>query len=281
MMDDPQADALDALLTALQSDQAPPDSDVLPREDVAFAHDLVRVARDLGPDSTFAGALGTRLRTHARRRSRILGFGPGGRRRVLWAAILMLTLLPALLLFPPVRADIVGWLQIGAVRILTTTPHVADPTPTLLPTIFDLAGRTTLADARQRVGFPILLPTYPPDLGPPPYVFVQDLNGPAAILVWTDAKQLNQARLSLHELSGYFAIEKNPPPSIAQTTVNGQTAYWTDGPYILQYENGDAARRLVTGHVLIWFANGITYRLETALTLDEAVRVAESLQGNP
>jgi hypothetical protein len=36
--------------------------------------------------------------------------------------------------------------------------------------------------------------------------------------------------------------------------------------------------RLIKGHVLIWEQEEITYRLETDLPLEEAVRVAESLQ---
>ena len=36
--------------------------------------------------------------------------------------------------------------------------------------------------------------------------------------------------------------------------------------------------RLIDGHVLIWTEGNITYRLETSLSLDEALKVAESLQ---
>jgi hypothetical protein len=40
-------------------------------------------------------------------------------------------------------------------------------------------------------------------------------------------------------------------------------------------------RRLIDGHVLIWEEDGITYRLETGVTLEEAVKIAESLQEMP
>jgi hypothetical protein len=36
-------------------------------------------------------------------------------------------------------------------------------------------------------------------------------------------------------------------------------------------------RRLVSGHVLIWEEDGLTYRLETDLSMEEAVAIAESL----
>jgi hypothetical protein len=37
-------------------------------------------------------------------------------------------------------------------------------------------------------------------------------------------------------------------------------------------------RYLVQGHVLIWAEGGLTYRLESGLLLEEALRIAESLQ---
>jgi hypothetical protein len=36
--------------------------------------------------------------------------------------------------------------------------------------------------------------------------------------------------------------------------------------------------RLIDGHVLIWTDGNLTYRLETDLSLEEALKVAESLQ---
>ncbi len=67
-----------------------------------------------------------------------------------------------------------------------------------------------------------------------------------------------------------------------ETSVKGQPALWTQGPYLLQFERDGQVivdtRRLVTGHVLIWVEKGITYRLETDLSLEEAVRIAESLK---
>jgi hypothetical protein len=36
--------------------------------------------------------------------------------------------------------------------------------------------------------------------------------------------------------------------------------------------------RMIAGHVLIWAEGDVTYRLETSLSMEEAVRVAESLE---
>jgi hypothetical protein len=39
--------------------------------------------------------------------------------------------------------------------------------------------------------------------------------------------------------------------------------------------------RLIEGNVLIWTEGDLTYRIETDLSLEEAIRIAESLQAPP
>ncbi len=143
-----------------------------------------------------------------------------------------------------------------------------------------MAGETTLESARNIVDFPIPLPTYPADLGQPDRVFVQDAGGWMVILVWIDPQQPDQVQMSLHLIEeGSWTIQKYQPEIIQETTVNDQRAIWTVGDYPLILRNGDAQfTRMIDGHVLIWEENKITYRLETDLSLEEAVRIAESLQ---
>lgn len=200
-----------------------------------------------------------------------------------------------MLAVPPVRAALLEWLQIGAVRIWlvepTATPlppkaaQLPQPTPTLLPSLFDLAGATTLAAAQEKAGFPLSLPTDPADLGPPDGVYYQEIGGPVVVLVWLDPAQPARARFSLHILGANTFAEKGNATRLAQTTVNGQPAFWTEGPYVLAYRRGTAVdldvRRLVQGHVLLWTADRLTYRLETTTSLAEAVHMAESLVALP
>jgi hypothetical protein len=66
---------------------------------------------------------------------------------------------------------------------------------------------------------------------------------------------------------------------IDKTTVNGERAVWTSGPYPIILTNGAIQfERLITGHVLIWADTDVTYRLETGLSMEEAVSIAESLE---
>ncbi len=220
-------------------------------------------------------------------------------RRFAMSLALILVLFSTLMLIPPARAAILEFIEIGIVRIFraeptlvpppnqqfpsTMAPVTATPRDTsqpLIPILNDLAGEMTLEAARQTVSYPILLPSYPPDLGLPDRVFVQDADGDMTILIWTDPQQPDQILMSLHLIPpGSWAVDKFDPALIQETTVNGQRAIWAIGPYPLRFYNGDLEyMRLIDGRVLIWAEGDVTYRLETELSLEEAVQIAESLE---
>jgi hypothetical protein len=208
------------------------------------------------------------------------------RRILLAAAVLILITLCGLMAVPQVRAAVLEVIRIGVITIFQGQPAptpagTVQPTPTAR-SLMDLAGATTLSDAQRRIEFPLRVPAYPADLGAPDHIFLQNYGGPYVVLVWMDNQQPEKVRLSLHQLGpGTFAM-KGEVGTIVETTVNGQRALWTEGPYLLQFlVNGrleERAERLVTGRVLIWTDGRITYRLETDLSLNEARRIAESLR---
>lgn len=220
-------------------------------------------------------------------------------RRLAWSLTVILILFSSLMLIPPARAAILEFIQIGIVRIFRTEPtQVAPPqqeapatmvpvtaTPArtsepLIPILERLAGEQSLEEAQQRVDYPILLPSYPPELGSPDRVFVQDADGDLTILIWIDPEHPTQVLMSLHMIPpGSWAVEKMDPALVQETTVNGRRAIWAIGPYPVRFSNGNLDFvRLVDGHVLIWTDGEITYRLETELDLEEAIKLAESLE---
>jgi len=220
-------------------------------------------------------------------------------RRLTWSLTIILILFSSLMLIPPARAAIIEFIQIGVVRIFraeptpltppneefpsTMAPVTATPSPTsqpLIPILESLAGDMTLEEAEQAVDYPILLPSYPPDLAQPDRIFVQEADGKMTILVWLDPQQPDDVSMSLHFLpEGSWAIKKVNPTLIQETTVNGQRAIWAIGPYPLRFSNGNLDFiRLIDGHVLIWADGDITYRLETDLSMEEAIKIAESLE---
>ncbi len=210
-------------------------------------------------------------------------------RRLAYGLVLALILLAAILAVPSVRAGLLEFIQLGAVRILfapsATPTGIPSQEPTLVPSVLDLGGQTTLAEARAQVDFAIRLPAYPPDLGEPDLAFVQDLDGQSVVLVWLAPGSESEVLLSLHLLHSplmaqklFHDVEKDNPPGLELTEVNDALALWTTGPYVLiNRRGGFVERRLVEGHALIWVEGALTYRLETQADLAEAVRIAASL----
>jgi hypothetical protein len=193
---------------------------------------------------------------------------------------LLMVLLGLALAVPTVRAAVFEILEVGIVRILLgeTGEPMRMPTTSIPAWLPDLAGQVTLEEARAQFPFPIRLPTVPPALGDPDLVFLQELDGAAVILVWLNPEDPAQVGLSLQFLTDDASIWKLDPALLAAARVNGQEAYWTSGPYLIVAANGERESvRLVEGHVLIWTDGELTYRLESDLTLEEAVQIAESL----
>jgi hypothetical protein len=211
-----------------------------------------------------------------------------GRRILLRLALAAALLLAALLVVPEVRAAALRLLQLGAVNVRvepgpppTELAPAARPTPDL-----GLRGALPVVEAADHVSFPVRLPAYPPELGPPDLAYLQDLDGEALVLVWLDPDDPQRPLLSLHTLSSDAFVQKTlfgeETELLARTEVNGAPALWVRGPHFLETgrsaDLGFELRRIVPGETLIWTIGELTYRLETTLPLEEAVRVAESLR---
>lgn len=220
-------------------------------------------------------------------------------RRIAFAALALLLFGVVVMAVPPARATVLHWLRFGAVQITLQTPtptpaatpspspepakKTAAPKPTStsrpLSSVLDLGGETTLAAARRQVRFPIKLPAYPPTLGLPDAVFVQDLGDQTVMLVWVDPASPRRVTLALQIMGPHAFAEKMEPRKLQDTRVNGQPALWASGEYLLQSRYGGVdLRRLITGSTLLWREGDITYRLETDLPVEEAVKIAESLR---
>lgn len=211
-------------------------------------------------------------------------------RRLAYAALLLLLLVIGLMSVPTVRANILDFLQFGAIRIwlveptpTTTTDYRLTPTPELSPTaqpfvIDDLIGESTFAEAQAKTSFALRLPSYPEELGEPDRVFLHDEFEQAVLLVWLVPGSQNEVNLSLHQLKGTFWGKKLMPQGMEQTTVNGEPAAWLAEPHEVHLFLPGYEGRLVEGNVLIWSEDEITYRLETQLPRKEAVHLAESLR---
>lgn len=209
-------------------------------------------------------------------------------RRWIPVVAVAVVILLALLATPRVRAELGQLLRIGRIRIMLTTPSpvpspqlTPSPQPTSIPDpLLDITGATTLQQAHAAV--PFLMPSYPPQIGPPQRVFLQDFGGPVAVLVWLQPES-KASRFSLHVLGPAVIAEKllSMTSTITATTIDGHPAAWVQGPHMINFyrttSGGNSQQgRSVTGNVLIWERDGLTYRLEGDLTFAEALRIATS-----
>jgi hypothetical protein len=223
--------------------------------------------------------------------------------RLAYAVLAAVLLAFALLLaFPDARDALAQLLGLRTVRIILITPTPAPTatakptgTVTLLPTPlanttsavtptvkpFTQCCETTLADARSRAHFKILLP--PGVL--PTTVFLQQVpnfgDAMQVILAFGDP---GAPRFTLYEATNFlYGKLVSEGTVIEETAVKGERALWLSGaPHLLVYLNAqgepDTSTQVpVNGNTLAWEAGNVTFRLETTLGREEAVRFAESL----
>lgn len=233
------------------------------------------------PTPDVASGVRRRLATPVRR----------SRRRLAWALAALLLGLGLLLAAPQVRAAVWEFIRAGAITIFVGEPTptavaatpisesmpAVPPTPTLpalATAVAEYGTLTSLADAQARADFTLRLP---PAYGPPGEVYLQESrDGPIVVLVWPDTAQPGQARLRLHQTRVLvYGLKSTSAENIVQTAVGRQVAYWVEGGHSLRLLNGRTT--FVADHVLIWEEAGITYRLESPLSLAEAVAAAEAL----
>ena len=153
-----------------------------------------------------------------------------------------------------------------------------------------LGQATALDDVDERAGFPVRLPV-DPALGPPAATYVNAAQ--IVSLVWPASSSLPatadpRVGLLVTEFRGsveHTLIEKliDSGTEVEPVVVAGREGYWISGnPHIFWYRTPDGrevpeTRRWV-GDALLWNDGELTYRIETSLGRDAAVRIAESLE---
>jgi hypothetical protein len=170
---------------------------------------------------------------------------------------------------------------------------VASPEPGLgasmgLGEAFDPDDGATLD---TRAGFPVARPT-DPLVGAPEAIYIDDRRGGQVTLLWPAGDVLPATRqrdvgLLLSEFIGtvgegfYNKVIGGGTP-VEAVTVDGERGFWIDGdPHVFFWEGPDGMiddQRRWVGDVLIWSDGTVTYRLESALGRDEAIRIAESVR---
>ena len=208
---------------------------------------------------------------------------PGRRVALALAAVLILA-----------GSAVAGGLLVRGVRILIA-PEATTPPPS--PTVSGPLGRTlflgeevTIARARQEVDFDLLVPTA---AGlPEPVAYVDDdPPGGRVSLVYRAGPSLPETEetgvgMLVMQFRGRFELpflEKLVrADQVREVGVGGTPGYWVEGEHTLVYldERGVSfdERSRVAGNTLLWQRGDLTLRLESALPMEEAIRIAESMR---
>jgi hypothetical protein len=150
------------------------------------------------------------------------------------------------------------------------------PPPTFSGIPHDYAQPVTLAQARDALGFE---PALPQGQGSPDGIYIA-IWGQQPLLI------LEYPNFDLWQTRGGGFVGRGLPDNAEVQTPSvrsNEPAYWVvSGPYDFRFYDAQGhevrgARRTVTSHVLIWRGAQSYYRIETELSLQDALVVARTL----
>jgi hypothetical protein len=218
-------------------------------------------------------ALDAPARQSAPSRRTPVAFGP---RAVAAAAIIVFVAVAAILAVPSSRSAVADLFDVEGSKIdivPTTTPIPVAPVG--LP---PAAERITIDDLGDAIGYSPLLPA---DNRDPRETYIFRYGTQAVGIIRYDEYDLWEARL---EAETYFGKEADPRLTVTDTFVGDAPAHWVSGgPHFVGYVDAlgnriESSERIVESNTLIWNNRDTFLRLETNLPLDEALRIAESLE---
>lgn len=169
---------------------------------------------------------------------------------------------------------------------------VPSPTPTVSFAVggeLGLGAPTSLEQVRGLVDFPVRVPSL---LGRPGEVYItQQLEGGGVWMLYTPRPGLpeskgSKAGLLLLQFRGSFSRASMQKlvgeGQIRDVAVGGEHGFWVSGAHAVGYvgRDGDFIQDTVriADNTLLWQVGPVTYRLESALSLVESIRIAESIR---
>ncbi len=255
-----------------------------------------RVGVPSGPGVGDEGGTGRRVGDE--RRSWAAGFGTRTVRPTNWlvAALILLAIAGALVLFPQARHAIADRLGLQGV-LIRWVDEVPTPQPSQVGAPLLLGRPVTLDEARAAVDFPVRVPTASGFTAPGEIYLLDQDEGAMVSFVYPAAPGLpasNQTGVGalLTQFQGEAdrgLIEKGLPDEGAQETqleaisVAGQPGFWISGAphgfFFVCYDAGECRqeRYRLAGNVLLWERDGVTLRLESTLSREAALAIAASI----
>jgi hypothetical protein len=249
-------------------------NEALPRDLVAIDSLLGRTAREFSYPATPRISPGVMARVREPQRA-TQGFAWGTAWRFAGAAAVVIAIVAgAALAVPQSREALADFFGLSHVRI-EVGPNLGPPAPVLDPDNF--ARPATLSEAQAAVDFDLRFPTTDGERIVPDATLLAYEASTVIFLYEDEGYDLYQTR------GGLFGKGAPEPSSYEALEIDGVPAYWFfEGNHIawLEDEYGRVvieSRRTVERATLLWEDAGITYRLETSLSQEEAIEVARSL----
>jgi hypothetical protein len=219
-------------------------------------------------------------------------------RPTIWlvAALLLIALVSGLVLFPEARNAIADRLGLPGLSI-RWVDEVPTPEPSQIGAPLLLGRQVTLDEAQAAVDFPVRVPTAAGFDAPGKIYLVDQEEGAMVSFVYpaapglpaSDETGVGALLIQFRGEADRGLIEKGLPDDGAQEThleavsVSGEPGFWISGAphgfFLVCYDAGECReeRYRLAGNVLLWEQDGVTLRLESALTLENALAIAESV----
>jgi hypothetical protein len=218
--------------------------------------------------------------------------------RNLWlvAALLLIALVSGLVLFPEARNAIADRLGLQGV-LIRWVDEVPSPEPSQIGAPLLLGRPVTLDQARAAVDFPVRVPTAA-GFDAPGEIYLLDQVADAMVsfvypagpgLPASDETGVGALLTQFRGEADRGLIEKGLPDDGARAThleavaVSGEPGFWISGAphgfFLVCYDVGECRQEQyrLAGNVLLWEQDGVTLRLESALTLEDTLVIAESV----
>jgi hypothetical protein len=247
-------------------------------------------------DSTLTPLPATRAVGGAGDEGQSWGGGVGVRAAWLLAAILLIAIAGGLVLFPEARNAIADRLGLKGV-LVRWVDEVPTPELSRVGSPLLLGRPISLEGAQAAVDFPVLVPAAAGFNTPQEIYFLDQDQGAMVSFVYPAAPGLPETdETGVGALLTQFKgeadrdlIEKGllndggQETHLEAVTVGGEQGFWISGAphafFVVCYDAGECRqeRYRLAGNVLIWEQEGVTLRLESALSREDALAIAESI----
>ncbi|HVR78191.1 MAG TPA: hypothetical protein VMS99_07325 [Acidimicrobiia bacterium] len=207
---------------------------------------------------------------------------PPRRRRWIPVTATLVVLVAALLvLSPQAREAVADLLGVAGIEI-ELRPELEEPVGAGL----DLGREVAIGDVVESAGFAVSVPAL---AGEPDAVYLSE---DQVNMVWVGGESLpagGDTGVGLlytqfpSESGGVrFVKGVGSETTVVAVEVAGASGLWIEGDHVISVED-ESGRRIeetlrLAGNVLMWESDDVTHRIETAVGLEETLRIAESVE---